>query len=228
MSIIAPFDSSTAGGISVDAITTLMGESGTRQQILEAFPAPTSARMPPTMKFCKDEETGTRSDRRLGIHVLLTYPALLLAFIGSSTNGNSGAIEGRARFFVIMITLRLKSNIPNLSRHVFQSALPPDDNLQKPIPMKTPRALTATHQKHRSVLAGIVFLFTLIILSHAANAANIWDGGGADGNWATVENWDNNALPGNGTTLTFAGNTQTVTINNLAATLHEKDKLQHQ
>jgi hypothetical protein len=71
-----------------------MGESGTRQQILEAFPVPTSARMPPAMKFCKDEETGARSDRRLGIHVLLTYPALFLAFIESLTNGNSGGIEG--------------------------------------------------------------------------------------------------------------------------------------
>jgi hypothetical protein len=34
------------------------------------------------MKFCKDEEAGTRSDRRLGIDVVLTYPALFLAFIG--------------------------------------------------------------------------------------------------------------------------------------------------
>jgi hypothetical protein len=40
MSIIAPFDSSTVDGISVDAITTLMGESGTWEQILKAFPAP--------------------------------------------------------------------------------------------------------------------------------------------------------------------------------------------
>lgn len=116
---------STADGISVDAITTLMGESGTREQILKAFPPlPTSVSMPPAMKFCKDEEKGTRSDRRLGIHVVLTYPALFLAFIGSSTKGNSGAIEGRARFFVIILTLRLKSNITNLYRHVFQSTFP--------------------------------------------------------------------------------------------------------
>ena len=87
--------SSTADGISVDAITTLMGGSGTREQILKAFPPPpTSVRLPPAMKFCKDEETGTRSDRILGIHVVLTYPALFLVFIGSSTNGNSGGIEG--------------------------------------------------------------------------------------------------------------------------------------
>ena len=34
------FDFSTADGISVDAIATLMGESGTWEQILKAFPAP--------------------------------------------------------------------------------------------------------------------------------------------------------------------------------------------
>jgi hypothetical protein len=115
----------TADGISVDAITTRTGESGTREQILKAFPPlPTSVSMPPATKFCKDEEKGTRSDRRLGIHVVLTYPALFLAFIGSSTKGNSGGIEGRARFFVIILTLRLKGSITNLCRHVFQSAFP--------------------------------------------------------------------------------------------------------
>ena len=101
--------SSTVDGISVDAITTLMGGSGTREQILKAFPPPpTSARMPPAMKFCKDEESGPRSDRCFGIHVVLTYPALFLAFTGSSAKGNSGGIEGRAKFSVIIHTLRLK------------------------------------------------------------------------------------------------------------------------
>lgn len=28
--------------------------------------------------------------------------------------------------------------------------------------------------------------------SGPAHAANIWDGGGADANWATVGNWDDN------------------------------------
>jgi hypothetical protein len=42
MSIIAPFDFSTADGISLDAITTHMGESGTWEQILKAFPAPSN------------------------------------------------------------------------------------------------------------------------------------------------------------------------------------------
>ena len=79
---------STAGGISVYALTILMGELGTRRQILKASPLlPTSACMPPALKFCKDEETGTRSDMRLGIPVVLTYPALFFAFIGSIDQG---------------------------------------------------------------------------------------------------------------------------------------------
>jgi hypothetical protein len=117
----------TADGISVDAITTRTGESGTREQILKAFPLlPTSARMPPALKFCKDEETGTRSDMRLGIPVVLTYPALFFASLDSLTKGNSGAIEVRAKFFVIILTLRLKSSIANSSRHIFQCAFPPE------------------------------------------------------------------------------------------------------
>jgi autotransporter-associated beta strand protein len=49
-----------------------------------------------------------------------------------------------------------------------------------------------------------------------ANAANIWDGGGGDGNWNTLANWDDNLLPAFGSGITFAGTTNLVTNNNLA------------
>lgn len=58
---------------------------------------------------------------------------------------------------------------------------------------------------------------TLLAIS-CTHAANIWDGGGGDGNWTTLNNWDNNALPGTGA-LTFVGDIQTITNNDRAAAL---------
>lgn len=37
------------------------------------------------------------------------------------------------------------------------------------------------------------------------SAANIWDGGGTDSNWSTVDNWDDNLLPVFPVSLTFGG-----------------------
>jgi autotransporter-associated beta strand protein len=47
--------------------------------------------------------------------------------------------------------------------------------------------------------------------THYAQAANVWDGGGATDDWSDVLNWDNDALPVYGT-LTFSGNTDTTSI----------------
>lgn len=48
-------------------------------------------------------------------------------------------------------------------------------------------------------------------------AANIWDGGGANDNWSTALNWDNNAVPAFPQPLTFSGNTRLTPNNDLAA-----------
>ena len=83
--------------------------------------------------------------------------------------------------------------------------------------MKTSRTLTSTHQEHRPVLAGIVFLLALIILSPATNAGNTWDGGGGSGNWSEANNWNANTNPSSNSTLTFAGELQTITNNDYFA-----------
>ena len=48
-----------------------------------------------------------------------------------------------------------------------------------------------------------------------AHAANIWDGGGADANWNTANNWDDNVVPVSPQNLTFSGDVQTSTNNNI-------------
>jgi fibronectin-binding autotransporter adhesin len=65
--------------------------------------------------------------------------------------------------------------------------------------------------RHFLALAG-----SSLLAVSSTHAANIWDGGGGDGNWNTPDNWDDNALPGTGA-LTFTGDVQTITNNNLAA-----------
>ena len=50
--------------------------------------------------------------------------------------------------------------------------------------------------------------------AQVTRAANIWDGGGApDGNWGTVANWDDDALPVFPVAINFAGTTQLATNN---------------
>jgi fibronectin-binding autotransporter adhesin len=83
--------------------------------------------------------------------------------------------------------------------------------------MKTSRTLTAFHLAHKAVLAGVVFTLTLAILSPATYAGTTWDGGGVSGNWSEANNWNANALPGSGLTLTFAGALQTITNNDYFA-----------
>ncbi len=58
-----------------------------------------------------------------------------------------------------------------------------------------------------------VQLSALLCLIQSAPAANIWDGGGADNDWATATNWDDNLVPSFPVALTFAG-TNRLTPNN--------------
>ncbi len=73
----------------------------------------------------------------------------------------------------------------------------------------------------RDLLKSLVALGVAIIGSAlfaiSATAANIWDGGGADGNWGTNLNWDDDNVPTSPAALTFSGNLNTNTANNLVS-----------
>jgi len=75
---------------------------------------------------------------------------------------------------------------------------------------------TIEHSRVLTLAATAVFLFIGALIP-AAHAANIWDGGGTDGSWNTANNWDNNAVPASAQNLTFSGDVQTSTINNIAS-----------
>ena len=45
--------------------------------------------------------------------------------------------------------------------------------------------------------------------TYTISSPYVWDGGGNDGDWATVENWAGNIVPGSGDSVLFAGSAQT-------------------
>ena len=53
------------------------------------------------------------------------------------------------------------------------------------------------------------------VVSPGTYSTGIWDGGGADNNWGTGGNWDNNVVPVFATSLTFVGNTRLSNTNDL-------------
>jgi autotransporter-associated beta strand protein len=66
-------------------------------------------------------------------------------------------------------------------------------------------------------LKGLLAVLLFFAGVQTVRAANVWDGGGADNNWNTKTNWDNNVVPSAGAALTFAGTTRLAPNNNLAA-----------
>src|SRR5436190_20880144 len=84
--------------------------------------------------------------------------------------------------------------------------------------MKSPRPLASCR---RFILAGTVASIVsgaIILCPHHSRAGNIWDGGGApNANWGTAANWDANTLPDFATPITFTGNANLVTNNDLNA-----------
>jgi fibronectin-binding autotransporter adhesin len=75
---------------------------------------------------------------------------------------------------------------------------------------------TIKHDRFSLIAAWAVFLFVGALIP-TAHGANIWDGGGGDGFWNTANNWDNNAVPASAQNLTFSGDLQTITTNNIAS-----------
>jgi hypothetical protein len=53
------------------------------------------------------------------------------------------------------------------------------------------------------------------LLAPSAKAANLWDGGGANDNWDTPLNWDDDNVPGFPAALTFGGATRLTPSNDL-------------
>ena len=71
----------------------------------------------------------------------------------------------------------------------------------------------------RSIAALIAIAPSLILLPQSASAGTIWDGGGADDNWGTGANWNDDLTPTVGplVDLTFAGTTRLSPFNNYTA-----------
>lgn len=63
----------------------------------------------------------------------------------------------------------------------------------------------------RTVLLGL-----LVVVGEAARAQSVWDGGGANNNWSTSDNWGNNLAPTFPADLTFDGNVRLTPSNDLA------------
>jgi autotransporter-associated beta strand protein len=73
----------------------------------------------------------------------------------------------------------------------------------------------------RSILAGTVATIIsagICLDPKEAQAGNTWDGGSSlNGNWSTVQNWDADTLPDFSTPITFGGNANLLSTNDLLA-----------
>lgn len=73
----------------------------------------------------------------------------------------------------------------------------------------------------RFILAGTaasIISGSIGLLPNKARAGNTWDGGGApNANWSTVTNWDADTLPNFATPITFGGNANLLSTNDLTA-----------
>jgi len=84
--------------------------------------------------------------------------------------------------------------------------------------MQTENKPLKTQKNNRiSILTATVAVLLIGALIPTAHAANIWDGSGLDGFWNTADNWDNNIVPGSAQNLSFSGDIQTTTTNNIAS-----------
>ena len=67
-------------------------------------------------------------------------------------------------------------------------------------------------------VSGFVYGMALLLaflLAPAANAANLWDGGGDDSNWGSATNWDDNVVPTFPAALTFGSTNRLSPSNDL-------------
>ena len=82
---------------------------------------------------------------------------------------------------------------------------------------KTTRSFRACGFPQFLVLSMGLSAGLLTLGSQSAQAANTWDGGGVDGNWSTLANWDNDLVPTFPVALTFAGTTGLTSTNDLSS-----------
>jgi len=76
---------------------------------------------------------------------------------------------------------------------------------------------TRNLRTRKTLPAGMATAATLALAITSASAGQTWDGGGADNNWNTPGNWDDDTLPTFGSAINFAGNTRNTANNDLAA-----------
>jgi len=76
---------------------------------------------------------------------------------------------------------------------------------------------TAIKHGRFSLLAATAAFLSVGVLIPTAHAGNNWKGVGANGFWSTLENWDFNTLPASAQNLTFSGDVQASTFNNIAS-----------
>jgi|GEM_PF-5543676 len=79
-------------------------------------------------------------------------------------------------------------------------------------PFATRRVLSTTRLSFPLASA-----ITALFAAQSVHAGNVWDGGGGTGFWNTNTNWNLDTAPLTGTALTFGGNVQNSTSNNLEA-----------
>jgi fibronectin-binding autotransporter adhesin len=82
---------------------------------------------------------------------------------------------------------------------------------------KTTRSFRACGFPQFLVLSMGLSAGLLTLGSQSAQAANTWDGGGVDGNWSTLANWDDDLVPTFPVALTFAGSTGLTSTNDLSS-----------
>jgi len=73
---------------------------------------------------------------------------------------------------------------------------------------------TKTHNSLTLLTATAAFLFIGATIP-TARAVNTWDGGAGNGNWNSPANWDDNLVPATSNNLTFSGDVQTSTTNDI-------------
>jgi fibronectin-binding autotransporter adhesin len=66
------------------------------------------------------------------------------------------------------------------------------------------------------ILQGSIAVLVANVVAPPTRGANLWDGGGGNGNWSTGLNWDNDVVPAFPQAITFDGNLNRITNNDLA------------
>ncbi|HEY4417341.1 MAG TPA: autotransporter-associated beta strand repeat-containing protein [Verrucomicrobiae bacterium] len=130
---------------------------------------------------------------------------------GGSTFSDLGAGNTGVNFYVVRIDFQSGNSTVTVYRN-------PTSATEPAMPTQQVTAITADLSFDGISLGAFVGSQTVMhdeirvgetwadVVSPGASSTGLWDGGGANANWSTAGNWDNNAVPVFATSLTFAGN----------------------